>query len=85
MTMTLQKLCNHCGSFHKLFTVPSASFRLIPQRNNWRKNYAKREAKKQIVHEYVGDSAKKTPIIYAWGTASSGALGNINRFIEIFC
>ncbi|KAK0044894.1 Williams-Beuren syndrome chromosomal region 16 protein [Biomphalaria pfeifferi] len=75
MTMTLQKLCNHCGSFHKLFTVPSASFRLIPQRNNWRKNYAKREAKKQIVHEYVGDSAKKTPIIYAWGTASSGALG----------
>lgn len=48
---------------------------LVLRRNNWTKNLAKREAKKAVVIEYVGENAKRTPIIYAWGSAASGALG----------
>ncbi|BFZ21398.1 hypothetical protein BsWGS_24437 [Bradybaena similaris] len=48
---------------------------LVLRRNNWVKNLAKREAKKAVVVEYVGENAKRTQIIYAWGSAASGALG----------
>ncbi|CAL1540172.1 unnamed protein product [Lymnaea stagnalis] len=71
----VQKLCGHCGVTHKLLLAPVTANSLVPQRNNWRKNYAKREAKKQVIYENVGENAKKTSLIYAWGQASSGALG----------
>jgi len=38
-------------------------------------NVMKQEKRKSEVHQFVGDNAVNTRIVYAWGLAEAGALG----------
>ena len=76
------KACKRCGCVHAsrgaiAASPQSRSFFTGTSLANWKKKYAKREAKKAVVHEYVGENAERTTTVYAWGAADSGALGTV--------
>ncbi|XP_070208524.1 RCC1-like G exchanging factor-like protein [Littorina saxatilis] len=67
-----QNVCSHCQLLHKALPPLWVSAR---GSKNWKKKIDKREDIKDTVVEYVGQNPRRADRVYAWGCATTGALG----------
>jgi len=58
-----------------LLNKQSCSLEWRRNAGGWKRRVAERDAKKNIVFQYVGENARRSDRIYVWGCSATGALG----------
>ena len=71
-----QNICGQCQLLRG--TVP-ALWMAIRGSKNWKRKVLRREDLKDNVVEYVGQNPRRADRVYAWGCATTGALGKCRK------